>query len=273
MERDSENKHYFDHARTYDFNIGRFLSADRVFGFQANPQSLNRYAYVMNQPTKLTDPWGFATFVCWMDEHEVNHCTFIDDPGGGGSSGEGPGGSGHKGKPPTTPATPCASVGSLNWLQRAELAAAQYYANLTGGTVGFGAGADAGAGIGSTGSKWNFGVGGSASTLIVADASGNSGFLNSISGGFSAVKMKSPGSWWGAGAAAGPSLLVSPFPISQIAGPSGSISAGGGTGVLGGGLTVTTSGAATLTVGWGAGAEAGISPQGGTSEFTPFCHE
>ena len=44
MERDTENKHYFDHARTQDFNIGRFVSADRAWGGQGAPQSWNRYA-------------------------------------------------------------------------------------------------------------------------------------------------------------------------------------------------------------------------------------
>ena len=165
----------------------------------------------------------------------------------------------------------CFPTSSLNWSQKAQLTAAQFYAGLTGWTFGFGAGLDAGAGIGPKGSSWNFGAGGSASTLIVADGAGNSGFLNSASGGFSAVKMSGAGSWWGAGAAAGPSVLVSPNPISTIAGPSGSFSAGGGA-VLGAGISVTTSGAATVTFDVGAGAEAGVSPQFGTSQFIPFCH-
>ena len=59
MERDTENKHYFDHARTQDFNLGRFVSADRAWGGQGAPQSWNRYSYVMNKPTSLTDPWGY----------------------------------------------------------------------------------------------------------------------------------------------------------------------------------------------------------------------
>ena len=181
--------------------------------------------------------------------------------GGGNSSG----GAANNGKPTCFPRS------SLNWSQKAQLVAAQFYANLTGWTFGFGAGADAGAGIGPKGSSWNFGAGGSASTMIVADGAGNSGFFNSASGGFSAVKMSGAGSWWGAGAAAGPSFLVSPYPISKIAGPSGSVSGGGGA-VLGAGASITTSGAATFTFGVGAGAEAGFSPQFGTSQFIPVCH-
>jgi hypothetical protein len=168
---------------------------------------------------------------------------------------------------------PCFPTSSLNWSQKAELMAAQTYAGLTGWTFGFGAAFDAGAGIGPKGSSWNVGLGGSASTLIVADASGNSGFLNSASRGISGVKMSSPGSWWGAGAAAGPSVLVSPFSINTIAGSSVSLSAGGGSGVVGGGGSISTSGALTVTAGWGVGAEAGISPQLGTSQFIPFCHQ
>jgi hypothetical protein len=115
---------------------------------------------------------------------------------------------------------PCISTSSLNWSQKAQLTAAQFYANLTGWTFGFGAGLDAGAGVGPKGSKWNFGVGGSGSTLIVADASGNAGFLNSVSGGFSAVKMGSTGRW-GAGAAAITFGVFTPVPlaISLLLGP------------------------------------------------------
>ncbi len=69
MERDTENKHYFDHARTEDFNLGRFISADEIFGGQNAPQSWNRYSYVMNRPMSLLDRFGFDTHPagCWTD--------------------------------------------------------------------------------------------------------------------------------------------------------------------------------------------------------------
>ncbi len=38
--------------------FGRWLSPDPVAGDVTNPQSLNRYAYVLNNPTSLTDPLG-----------------------------------------------------------------------------------------------------------------------------------------------------------------------------------------------------------------------
>jgi RHS repeat-associated protein len=44
--------------RNYASNIGRWLTPDPVGGDLTNPQSLNRYAYVLNQPTTLTDPSG-----------------------------------------------------------------------------------------------------------------------------------------------------------------------------------------------------------------------
>ena len=38
--------------------INRFLSADTVTPTYANPQSLNRYSYVLNNPLRYTDPTG-----------------------------------------------------------------------------------------------------------------------------------------------------------------------------------------------------------------------
>jgi RHS repeat-associated protein len=38
--------------------FGRWLSPDPLAGDVSNPQSLNRYAYVLNNPINLTDPYG-----------------------------------------------------------------------------------------------------------------------------------------------------------------------------------------------------------------------
>src|SRR5437588_3233459 len=38
--------------------LGRFFSADPIPGDVSNPQSWNRYAYVGNRPTVMTDPQG-----------------------------------------------------------------------------------------------------------------------------------------------------------------------------------------------------------------------
>jgi RHS repeat-associated protein len=48
--------HY--NARYYDPTIGRFISADTIVPNPADPQQLNRYSYVTNNPVRYTDPTG-----------------------------------------------------------------------------------------------------------------------------------------------------------------------------------------------------------------------
>ncbi|MES4787540.1 MAG: hypothetical protein C4294_19070 [Nitrospiraceae bacterium] len=45
-------------ARYYAPRIGRFTQADTLVPDPANPQSLNRYAYTLNNPLRYTDPTG-----------------------------------------------------------------------------------------------------------------------------------------------------------------------------------------------------------------------
>jgi len=47
-------------ARYYDPTMGRFISADTEIPDIDNPQSLNRYSYVLNNPLNLVDPTGHA---------------------------------------------------------------------------------------------------------------------------------------------------------------------------------------------------------------------
>ena len=47
-------------ARLYDPQIGRFLSADPTVDALYNPQDLNRYSYVLDNPLSLTDPTGYG---------------------------------------------------------------------------------------------------------------------------------------------------------------------------------------------------------------------
>ena len=49
---------YWNHARYYDPTLGRFVSADPVLGSLSGPQTLNRYAYVGNNPLTYVDPSG-----------------------------------------------------------------------------------------------------------------------------------------------------------------------------------------------------------------------
>ncbi len=45
-------------ARWYDPSIGRWIQPDSIIPDVYNPQSLNRYSYVLNNPLKYTDPSG-----------------------------------------------------------------------------------------------------------------------------------------------------------------------------------------------------------------------
>jgi len=45
-------------ARWYDPYIQRWISPDTIIPQPANPQSLNRYSYVLNSPLRFTDPSG-----------------------------------------------------------------------------------------------------------------------------------------------------------------------------------------------------------------------
>jgi RHS repeat-associated protein len=64
-ERDTESGNDYFLARYYGSSMGRFLSPDPIAGTLANPQSLNRYVYVLNNPLVLTDPTGMI--VDWED--------------------------------------------------------------------------------------------------------------------------------------------------------------------------------------------------------------
>jgi RHS repeat-associated protein len=53
-------------GRVYDPLIGKFMSGDPLVQDPVNGQNYNRYSYVLNNPTNLTDPTGFA--------NKVNEC-------------------------------------------------------------------------------------------------------------------------------------------------------------------------------------------------------
>jgi RHS repeat-associated protein len=57
-ERDNETGLDYFSARYYSSSQGRFTSADSVAGSAVNPQTLNLYAYVLNNPLKYVDPSG-----------------------------------------------------------------------------------------------------------------------------------------------------------------------------------------------------------------------
>jgi RHS repeat-associated protein len=78
MYRDSETGNDSTQFRMYESNLGRWLAPDPMAGDILNPQSLNRYAYVLNNPVNSTDPLGLFL---WPE-----------DPWGGGGGGGGWGG-------------------------------------------------------------------------------------------------------------------------------------------------------------------------------------
>ena len=59
MEWDSETGLYHTWFRQYDSTQGRWMSVDPLPG-SANPQSLNRYVYVLDDPANLVDPLGLC---------------------------------------------------------------------------------------------------------------------------------------------------------------------------------------------------------------------
>jgi RHS repeat-associated protein len=99
-ERDSESGNDYAIAR-YDISrLGRFSSPDPFAGSVSDPQSLNRYAYVRNDPIDLVDPLGLSTicFVYWTGDPEEPvkiKCIDVPDkppyrpPSTGGSQGGG----------------------------------------------------------------------------------------------------------------------------------------------------------------------------------------
>ncbi len=58
QEMDAEIGLYFYNARYYDPVLGRFTQADTIVPNPANPQTLNRYSYALNNPMRYTDPTG-----------------------------------------------------------------------------------------------------------------------------------------------------------------------------------------------------------------------
>jgi len=56
-EQDATGLYYYG-VRYYDPEIGRFLTRDPLKGERREPQTLNRYAYCLNNPLKYIDPTG-----------------------------------------------------------------------------------------------------------------------------------------------------------------------------------------------------------------------
>ncbi len=76
------------HARFYSPSLGRFTQPDSIIPNAGNPQSWNRYRYVLNSPINFNDPTGH---MCSDPEDPTPSC---DGSSGGGNNGGNSGGSG-----------------------------------------------------------------------------------------------------------------------------------------------------------------------------------
>jgi len=113
MYRDGETGNDYTQFRMYESNLGRWMTPDPLAGDTTNPQSLNRYAYVINNPTNLIDPLGLYKYrpddagtVDYFNDFGpladlINHAP---SPGssqpGGGRGGAGGGGAARTGETP-----------------------------------------------------------------------------------------------------------------------------------------------------------------------------
>src|SRR3989344_4023268 len=70
LDKDTELNYYG--ARYYAADFGRFVTPDTVKGKIGNPQSLNLYAYTLNNPVKFTDPSGNQESEQVQEEQEKN---------------------------------------------------------------------------------------------------------------------------------------------------------------------------------------------------------
>lgn len=70
-------------ARFYGSRFGRFTSLDPLTGSTADPQSLNRYAYVRNDPINLADPTGMSP------NDPTSRCEILENGGIGFCAGRG----------------------------------------------------------------------------------------------------------------------------------------------------------------------------------------
>jgi RHS repeat-associated protein len=59
QELDPETELYYYGGRYYDYQISRFISPDPFVQSIYDPQNLNRYSYVVNNPQNYIDPDGY----------------------------------------------------------------------------------------------------------------------------------------------------------------------------------------------------------------------
>src|SRR5260370_34817298 len=73
QQRDNETGLDYFEARYYASTQGRFTSADRVGGHTEDPQTLDRYSYVENNPERFTDPTGLDFYLTCEKDSKTCH--------------------------------------------------------------------------------------------------------------------------------------------------------------------------------------------------------
>jgi RHS repeat-associated protein len=74
-ERDTESGLDDFDARHYGSSLGRFMQPDPMGGHLEDPQTLNRYAYVRNNPLSLADPTGLDFYLsCTQTKDNASTC-------------------------------------------------------------------------------------------------------------------------------------------------------------------------------------------------------
>ncbi|HEV3481760.1 MAG TPA: RHS repeat-associated core domain-containing protein, partial [Candidatus Acidoferrales bacterium] len=84
-EYDAESGNHYAMARYHVSRLGRLSSPDPIAGSIANPQSLNRYSYSINDPANITDPSG-AEPVSGCTTAQANPKDKSEQASGGGHS-------------------------------------------------------------------------------------------------------------------------------------------------------------------------------------------
>jgi RHS repeat-associated protein len=97
QELDAETGLYNYNARLYDPDLGRFLTPDTIVPDPENPQALNRYSYVINNPMLYSDPTGHSWwskiwhgFLAAIKNADVDVSVSVNTSYGYGGSGSGP---------------------------------------------------------------------------------------------------------------------------------------------------------------------------------------
>jgi RHS repeat-associated protein len=90
QEWDAETDLYYYGARYYDPKLARFISADTIVPMPFYPQSLNRYAYCINNPVILVDLDGHSYYYdSGFDDFDSSDWDWDWDWGSGGGSSSG----------------------------------------------------------------------------------------------------------------------------------------------------------------------------------------